>query len=375
MKKDYYDTLGVSKTSTEAELKTAYRKKAMQFHPDKNPGNKEAEDKFKEAAEAYDVLRDPQKRAGYDKYGHDAPQGGNPFGGGGFGGGGGGFNGFGDINDIFSQFADIFGGMGSSRNSYEESTRGSDLRYDVSISLEDAFLGTSANIKFNALAKCPDCNGQGTLSPKDIQTCPDCNGTGKVQRQQSFFVVESTCHKCKGSGKIIKNPCQKCSGNGRIKKERNITAQIPAGVDNGSKIKLSGEGEAGTKDGRNGDLYIFIRVKEDNNFKRYGSDLALELNILPTTAMIGDTIDVPIIDGGNTGIKIPAGTQHGAKLRVPNRGMPILNSGGRRGDLIIEVSINIPKSLTNEERKLAEELNNLLKNSQKDSGFFKKWFK
>lgn len=375
MARDYYEVLGVSKTATAEEIKKAYRKKAMEFHPDKNPGNKEAEAKFKEAAEAYDVLKDDNKRAAYDRYGQNAFQN---------GGGAGGFGGFGgfqqanfnDFSDIFSSFSDIFSDIGGRRNSRRSSSvDGSDLRYDVTLTLEEAFSGKVMDVNFSAMGKCDACNGSGSADGSAPITCPDCNGTGSVRMQQGFFIVEQACRRCRGTGKIIKNPCSKCGGTGRVNKNRILSVKIPAGVDNGSKIKLTGEGEAGLNGGKAGDLFVFINIKKHNIFTRERNDLYITTGILPTTAMIGGEIEVPTIDGGKATVKIPAGTQYGDKIRIAGKGMNILNSGGRRGDLILNVKIDIPKNMSAEDRKTAEELDKSLQKSNSGGGFFGKWFK
>ena len=375
MARDYYEVLGVSKTATAEEIKKAYRKKAMEFHPDKNPDNKEAEAKFKEAAEAYDVLKDDNKRAAYDRYGQNAFQNGGRAGGfGGFGG----FQqaNFNDFSDIFSSFSDIFSDIGGRRNSRRSSSvDGSDLRYDVTLTLEEAFNGKVMDVNFSAMGKCDACNGSGSADGSAPITCPDCNGTGSVRMQQGFFIVEQACRRCRGTGKIIKNPCGKCGGTGRVNKNRVLSVKIPAGVDNGSKIKLTGEGEAGLNGGKAGDLFVFINIKKHNIFTRERNDLYITAGILPTTAMIGGEIEVPTIDGGKTTVKIPAGTQYGDKIRVAGKGMNILNSGGRRGDLILNVKIDIPKNMSAEDRKTAEELDKSLQKSNSGGGFFGKWFK
>ena len=377
MAKNYYETLGVNKTATADEIKKAYRQKAMQYHPDKNPGNKEAEEKFKEINEAYEVLKDDQKRAAYDRYGDAAFQNGGSGTSGGFSGFGN--AGFGDFSDIFGQFSDIFSGMGggfssSQRSTQQRNTRGSDLRYDVSITLEEAFTGKSIDISFNSKVKCDVCGGSGSKDKNAFSTCPDCNGSGVQRKKQGFFIVEQTCSKCNGTGKVLKNPCPNCSGTGRKDKDRKLTVKIPVGVSNGNKIKLREEGEAGLNGGQNGDLYVFVNVKEHKTFKRINNDLLMELKILPTVAMLGEEIEVPTIDGENTKLKIPAGTQHDTKLRIRNKGMPLLGNANVRGDLIVVIKVEIPTSLTDEEKKLATDLNNSLQ-SKKSDGFFKKWFK
>jgi molecular chaperone DnaJ len=374
MGKNYYDILEVSKTAAADEIKKAYRKKAMQYHPDKNPGDKEAEAKFKEAAQAYEVLRDDDKRAAYDRYGEAAFQNGGNGNGGGFGG----FQShqFNDFGDIFSAFSDIFSDMGggSSNRKRTAASNGADLRYNATITLEDAYSGKILDVNFTAPAKCEECNGTGSTDKEAFANCPDCNGTGVKRMQQGFFIVEQTCRRCRGTGKIIKNPCPHCGGAGRINKTKNLSVKIPAGINSGNKIKLSGEGEAGVNGGNSGDLFVFVDVKKHNIFDRDRDDLIINLGILPTTAMIGGEVEVPIIEGGKTTLKVPAGTQHGSRLRVSSKGMPVLNGGGRRGDLIVIANIEIPKNLNGEEKKLTQQLDILLQKSQTSGGFFKKFF-
>lgn len=382
-KRDYYEVLGVAKTATDDEIKKAYRKKAMEFHPDRNPGNKEAEAKFKEAAEAYEILKDADKRAAYDKYGHAAF---DPSMGGGSGAGGfGGFRqgNFNDFQDIFSAFGDIFGdfgGHGFSSNGRAKRSRamdGSDLRYNATITLQEAFMGTSIDINFTAPVVCPVCGGTGAEPGSKPETCPDCNGTGTVRKQQGFFVVETTCKRCGGSGEINKTPCHECKGSGKINKNRTLNVKIPAGVQDGMRIRVAGEGEAGTKGGRNGDLYVFITVKQDAFFTRDGNDLLCDVPILVTTAILGGEIGVKLIEGGEAVVKIPEGTKCQTKFRLRGKGMPILNTGGRRGDLIVKVSVDMPKPSSPEEKELYLKLDKILKEKEvkAENSFFKKWFK
>lgn len=383
-KRDYYEVLGVSKTATEDEIKKAYRKKAMEFHPDRNPGNKEVEAKFKEATEAYEVLKDPDKKSAYDRYGHSAFEGGM---------GGAGFNGFsgfqqggfGDFQDIFSTFGDIFGDFGGSFGGFDgqkqkrnKAVNGADLRYNATITLKEAYEGTNIDINFSSYITCPNCKGSGADKNSKVETCPDCGGTGKYRKQQGFFVVENTCRRCGGTGEIIQNPCSECKGTGKISKNRTLNVKIPAGVQDGSRIRLAGEGEAGTKGGQNGDLYVFINVKDDKFFTREGDDLHCEVPILLTTAILGGEIGIKLIDGTEAIVKVPEGTRCQTKLRLRDKGMPILNSGGRKGDLIVKVVIDIPKATTDEERELYTKLDTILKEKESNSGigsFFKKWFK
>ncbi len=379
MTRDFYEVLGVSKSATAEELKKAYRKKAMQYHPDRNPGDKEAEAKFKEVNEAYEILKDDQKRAAYDKFGHAAFEAGGMGSGSGFGdaGGFGGFaSGFGDFTDIFSQFSSMFndGEDDSIRGNRSNQQRGSDLRYDLDVSLEDALKGKNVDISFTSSVKCDTCDGSGSKDKNANTKCPECNGKGNVRKQQGFFIFEQPCRRCRGTGKIIQNPCGKCHGTGRYNKDRTLNIKIPSGVDTGNKIKLSGQGEAGTNSGTNGDLYIFINVKDHTTFKRDKTDLLLNINIMPTTAILGGEVEVPTIDGNNVMLKIPAGTQYNTKIRLKGKGMPSLGNPEKRGDLVVTVKINIPINLTTEEKDLVQQLDKSFQ-EKKDSGFFKKWFK
>ncbi|MDR2778549.1 MAG: molecular chaperone DnaJ [Rickettsiales bacterium] len=376
MSKDYYEILGVNKNSTQDEIKKAYRKKAMELHPDRNPGNKEAETKFKEAAEAYDILHDPDKKAAYDRYGSDAFSGG--------GGAHGGFSGFqsasfSDFSDIFSSFSDIFADMGSGGGKRTKrsggAVDGSDLRYDVALTLEEAYRGKTIDIDFATMCKCEDCGGSGSADGSGSIACGSCGGSGATRIQQGFFIMEQTCRKCGGTGKTIKKPCKKCDGTGRVNKNKSLSVKIPAGVDSGSKIKLAGEGEAGQNGGKSGDLFVFTNIKKHEIFTRDKNNLQLIAGIFPTTAMVGGEIEVPTIDGGKAMVNIAAGTQEGEKIKMVGKGMSILGGGERKGDLLIVAKIEIPKNLTNEEKKLAKDLDDLLQKSKSDGGFFKKWFK
>ncbi|MDD2840689.1 MAG: molecular chaperone DnaJ [Rickettsiales bacterium] len=384
-KRDYYDILGVNKTATDEEIKKAYRKKAMEFHPDRNPGDKASEAKFKEAAEAYEILKDADKKAAYDRYGHSAFDGG--MGGGAGGAGGGGFGGFqqgnfNDFQDIFSAFGDVFGDFGGGKSSRSRGKRssgidGADLRYDTTITLQQAFLGTSIDVTFTAPVVCPVCAGSGAEKGSKPEVCPDCGGTGSVRKQQGFFIVENSCRRCGGTGEINKNSCHECRGAGKINKTRTLSVKIPAGVQDGNKVRVIGEGEAGSKGGRNGDLYVFITIKQDSFFTREGDDLLCDVPILLTTAILGGEIGVKLIEGGDAVLKIPEGTRCQTKFRLKSKGMPILNSGSRRGDMIVRVTVEIPKATNNEERDLYLKLDKILKEKEgkNEEGFFKKWFK
>jgi len=377
-KRDYYEILGVAKNASADEIKKSYRKLAMQYHPDRNPGNKEAETKFKEATEAYEVLKDDQKKAAYDQYGHDAfGQGGGR---GGFGqgqGGGYGFDGF-DFNDIFSNFSDIFGDAGGRGQGKKRSAaqRGSDIRYNLEVTLEEAFRGVTKNISFTIAASCTSCNGSGAEGNDKPVECTGCKGSGKIRAQQGFFIVERTCGSCGGTGQVIKNPCKVCRGEGRSNKEKTLAVKIPAGVEEGSRIRLSGEGEAGARGGPSGDLYVFMTIKKHQFFSRKNDDIHFEVPIKFTTAALGGSVDIPTIDGDKAALKIPEGTQNGDQFRLKSKGMSVLNAGGRRGDMFVKVSIETPVKLSAEERDLLQKLDKLMigkkASNPKSENFFKK---
>jgi len=353
-KEDYYELLGVSKTATEEELKKAYRKKAVQFHPDKNPGNKAAEEQFKKVSEAYEALKDPEKRAAYDRFGHAAFQG--P--GGGRPGGGGGFHDPYDIfREVFNQggaggggiFEDMFGGGGNRDGGRD----GSDLRYDLEITLEEAATGVEKEISFRKLMSCEHCHGSGAEPGSKRVTCPTCRGAGQIRRSGGIIVFTQTCPTCQGAGVKIEKPCTVCRGEGRVAKNTKLNVKIPAGVDSGSRLRSAGNGEAAGAGGSPGDLFIVLSVKEHELFERQGDDLFCEIPIKFTLATLGGSIEVPTLTG-KANLKIPASTQSGTTFRLRHRGMPTLRGGGH-GDELIRVQVEVPTSLTSEQRKILEE--------------------
>ncbi|MBM5781952.1 MAG: molecular chaperone DnaJ [Pelagibacterales bacterium] len=368
-KRDYYQVLGVSKNASADEIKKSYRKLAMQYHPDRNPGNKEAEAKFKEATEAYEVLKDEQKKAAYDQYGHSAfSQGG--------GGGQGGFDGF-DFNDIFSNFSDIFGDFGGRQQNKKRSAaqRGSDIRYNLEISLEEAYRGVNEKITFTIPTSCSSCNGSGAQNGEHPVDCTTCKGSGKIRVQQGFFIVERACTTCSGTGQIIKNPCKTCNGQGRLNKEKTLSVKIPAGVEEGNRIRLSGEGEAGVRGGPSGDLYVYISIRKHQFFSRKGDDIHFEVPIKFTTAALGGSVEIPTIDGTKAKLQIVEGSQNGDQFRLKSKGMSVMNAGGRRGDMYVKVNIETPIKLSKEERDLLQKLDVLMQgkaSNPKSDSFFKK---
>ncbi|MCK0070154.1 molecular chaperone DnaJ [Kordiimonas laminariae] len=369
-KQDYYELLGVSKDADENTLKKAFRKAAMKYHPDKNPGDAEAEKKFKEMGEAYDVLKDPEKRAAYDRYGHAAFE--NGMGGGGQGGhGGAGF----DFSDVFEEFfGDFMGGGGRrQRGGRGGPARGNDMRFNMEISLEDAFNGKTDKITVPTSVACDPCGGSGAEPGSSPEVCGTCGGHGKVRANQGFFMVERACHTCQGTGRVIKNPCKSCRGAGRVNKEKTLQVKIPKGVEEGTRIRLAGEGEAGQRGAPAGDLYIFLSIKPHPIFKRDGDLLFCQVPIPMSTATLGGQIEVPTIEGKRARIKIPEGTQSGRQFRLRGKGMPELN-GGYVGDMIIETSVETPVNLTKRQRELLEEFaaeggDNV---SPRSEGFFSK---
>ncbi len=366
-KRDYYDVLGAEKSASADELKKAYRKKAKELHPDRNSDNPKAEDQFKEVNEAYEALKDPEKKAAYDRFGHAAFEGGMG------GGQRGGFGGQGDFSSAFSDvFDDLFGdfmGNGQRGGGRQRASRGSDLRYNLRVNLEEAYTGTQKTIKVPTAIACEKCNGTGAESGAEPQTCPTCSGMGKVRAQQGFFTVERTCPTCSGMGQIIKNPCKFCNGAGRIEKDRSLSVNIPAGVETGTKIRLAGEGEAGMRGGPTGDLYIFVEVQEHQLFQRQGPHLFCQVPVSMSSAALGGDIEVPTIDGGRSRVKIPAGSQSGRQMRLRSKGMPALRGGGQ-GDMLIELAVETPVNLTSKQKELLKEFEKLSKDNNPQSSTF-----
>ena len=363
MSKDYHKILGVSSSASDSEIKKSYRKLAMKYHPDRNQGNKEAEKQFKEVTEAYEVLTGQRKP---DNSGFDGG-GGDPFSS--FTGS----SGFGDFGDIFN---DIFGGRtasgGTNRRSHAE--RGSDVRYNLDLTLEEAFSGTKKIVAFTIASTCKSCKGNGSEGKSDLDSCSKCNGNGKVQYQQGFFFLEKTCDKCSGTGKIISNPCKTCKGEGRFAQQKKISVDIPAGVDNESKIPVKGEGEGGLRGGSSGDLYVCIAIKKHKFFTRRKHDIHIEVPIKITTAALGGFIEIPSIEKKYTRLFIPEGTQSNNQLKLKSQGMTILNSGGRRGDMYAKIFVETPIKLNKKEKSLLEELDKSISNKSnpQSESFFKK---
>src|ERR687884_626689 len=364
-KRDYYEVLGVSRGATEAEVKSAYRKLAVRYHPDKNPGDAEAEEKFKEAAEAYSVLSDSEQRARYDRFGHAGVSGAAA-------GAGWGAQGFGGIEDILGDlfgFGDMFGGRsaGARRSAAQ---RGADLRYDLEMTLEEAAAGMTAQLCIPRLETCETCRGSGAAHGTQPEQCPQCGGAGQVRYQQGFFSVARTCGQCRGAGRVIRTPCETCRGAGRVEREKQIEVKIPAGVETGSRLKLSGEGEAGAQGGPAGDLYVVIHVKEHELFERQGNNLYASVPVTFAQAALGAEVSVQTLEGQEN-LKVPAGTQTGTVFRLKGHGMPVLGGRGR-GDLFVSVTVVTPTTLTREQRKLLEQLSQIEEKDLGDKGLMDK---
>ena len=363
-KRDFYDVLGVSKNASPEELKSAYRKLAVKHHPDKNPGDKTSEDKFKEAGEAYGILSNQEKKQNYDNFGHAAFEGGGGRQSGGFGGA--------DFSDIFEDFFGDFGGGGRSRGGGRSTNnRGSDLRYDLSITLEEAYQGKKQDIKFSTTEKCTTCKGNGSKPGHTPDKCTICGGNGKVRSNQGFFTVQQTCPQCQGTGEEITNPCTDCNGQGNKQASKKISVTIPKGVDDGTRIRLAGKGEAGTKGGASGDLYLFINVHSHDLFKRSDENLFFEFPISIADAALGTTIEIPTIDGGRAKIKIPDGTQNGKQFRLKGKGMPYMRGSGN-GDFYVQVNTEVPISLNKEQKELLEKFREI--ENEKSNPSIKKFF-
>ncbi len=364
-KRDYYDVLGVNKSASADQIKSAYRKQAVKYHPDKNKGDKAAEDKFKEASEAYHVLSNSERKQNYDNFGHAA-----------FENGGGGRGGFGNF-DFSNHFSDIFedffgeGFGGGGRRSRRSNNRGSDLRYDLSISLEEAYTGKKQDIKFSTSDKCDTCSGSGSKPGHDAGSCSMCGGHGQVRSSQGFFTVQQTCPQCSGSGEMITNPCGSCGGQGKKQASKRLSVTIPKGVDDGTRIRLAGKGEAGSRGGSSGDLYLFINVYSHELFKRSDENLFFECPISIADAALGTSIEIPTIDGGKAKIKIPSGTQSGKQFRLKGKGMPLMRGSGT-GDLYVQVNTEVPVSLNKEQKELLEKFREI--ENEKSNPSIKKFF-
>ena len=364
-KRDYYEVLGINKSATADQIKSAYRKLAVKYHPDKNPDDKAAEEKFKEASEAYHVLSNSERKQNYDNFGHAAFENG--------GRGQGGFSNF-DFSEHFSDiFEDFFGeGFGGGRRRGRRANyRGSDLRYDLSITLEEAFSGKKQDIKFSTSEKCDTCSGSGSKPGHDAGACNMCGGHGQVRSSQGFFTVQQTCPQCSGSGEMITNPCGSCSGQGKKQASKRLSVTIPKGVDDGTRIRLSGKGEAGSRGGSSGDLYLFINVHSHELFKRSDENLFFECPISIADAALGTSIEIPTIDGGKAKIKIPPGTQSGKQFRLRGKGMPYMR-GNDNGDLYVQVNTEVPISLNKEQKELLEKFREI--ENEKSNPSIKKFF-
>lgn len=353
MSNDYYQTLGVGRNASQQEIKQAYRKLAMKYHPDRNPNNDEVAKKFQAVQEAYDVLKDEKKKSMYDQYGTAEPEINQGFGGG-FGGASGGF----DFSDIFEDF---FGGGFSTSNRPQQTTKGADLQHNLRITLKQAYDGIQETLRFYSMVKCDKCSGTGGENGEKPSKCQGCQGSGRTRMQKGFLTVETTCNQCSGLGEIIAKPCVKCNGDGRTKKEKKLTITIPAGIENGTKMRLTGEGDAGFRGGQAGDLYVVVAIKEHDFFRRKGSDLYCTIPVKMTVAILGGEINVPHIDGKEYQIHIPEGTQTGSKFRLKNNGMKIIRSS-KHGDLYVDVVVETPIKLTKKQKELIKEFESDSKN-------------
>lgn len=364
-KRDYYEILGVSKTASADELKQAYRKLALQHHPDRNPGNKAAEEKFKEINEAYETLSTPEKRQMYDQYGHAGAAGAQQ-------GGGGGFQGFeGDVGDIFSS---VFGEMFRGAQGRRGPQKGADLQAEQTVTLSEAFTGTQTTLRVSHQASCETCKGSGAKPGTSVKTCSDCRGAGQVRATRGFFTMAQTCPRCRGAGQMVENPCSDCRGQGHVRKTENITVRIPPGVEDGTALRVTGAGEAGDRGAPPGDLYVIVRIEEDIRFEREGANLLTQGHVTIPLAALGGEVDIATVQK-TVRIHIPAGTQSGTLLRVRGEGMPSLRGGGR-GDLLVRVIVDVPTKLTKDQRRLMAELAQTMGETglNFEEGFFKKAF-
>jgi len=365
-KRDFYEALGVTKDASSDQIKAAYRKLAVKHHPDKNKGDKASEDKFKEASEAYHVLSNSERKQNYDNFGHAA-----------FENGGGGRGGFGNFDfsssfsDIFEDFFGDFGGTGGRRGKRNSNLRGSDLRYDLSISLEEAYTGKKQDINFSTSEKCNTCKGSGSKPGQEVGACSMCGGNGQVRSNQGFFTVQQTCPQCSGNGEEITNPCRDCNGQGKKQTSKRLSVTIPKGVNDGTRIRLAGKGEAGSRGAGSGDLYLFINVYSHDLFKRSDENLFFECPISIADAALGTAIEIPTIDGGKAKIKIPSGTQSGKQFRLKDKGMPYLRGSGN-GDLYVKVNTEVPVSLNKEQKELLEKFREI--ENEKSNPSIKKFF-
>lgn len=357
-KRDYYEVLELEKGASNDDIKKAYRKLAIKYHPDRNPGDREAEERFKEATEAYEILADDRKRQAYDQFGFAGVEGMS---------GGGGAHDFSsvfrDFEDIFGDFGSIFdsffGGSGRRRSGGQRVKRGADLRYDLEINFEDAVFGVSKTIRYAKNAQCPECDGSGAESGSSRKTCPTCNGAGQVRRSSGFFSIASTCPSCNGEGTLLENPCKKCKGHGLIKKEQSIKVTIPPGISSGKRIKIEGQGDSGPEGGPSGDLYVFISVLPHKFFERDGSDVYCVIPISVTQAILGAEVQVPTLNGERVKVKIPSGTQNGKILRLKNEGIPHLHNNSRKGDMYIKILVKIPTKISSKAKNILKEYSEL----------------